>query len=289
MNYKQFLLLLFISGLWGGSFVFMKILTPVFGPILTSSLRLMFASIFLFVFYYFSKFKMKWKGNIKFYLIIGVLNSAIPFILYSFASLHIDASLSVVLNSTSPMFGALFGYLLLSNKLSKIQVVGLLVGSIGVIIVTSITLGDASIYVVLSILSCILAALLYGFSGSYIKKYTTDIDSISLTLGSLFFGSLVLLPFAFFFNFENTIEISHILLLIIFGIMGTSVPYLIYYKLIKDIGSMKALTVTYLMPVFGVMWAFIILNEVPKYNVYLGSIVILIGVYLVTYKPKKLV
>lgn len=289
MNYKQFLLLLFISGLWGGSFVFMKILTPIFGPILTSSLRLMFASLFLFIFYFSSKYKMKWKGNLKFYLIIGVLNSAIPFILYSFASLNIDASLSVVLNSTSPMFGALFGYLLLSNKLSKIQIIGLLVGSVGVIVVTSITFGDGSIYVVLSILSCILAALLYGFSGSYIKKYTKDIDSKSLTLGSLFFGSLVLLPFAFFFNFEKAIEFNHILLLITFGIMGTSVPYLIYYKLIKDIGSMKALTVTYLMPVFGVIWAFIILSEVPKYNVYIGSIIILMGVYLVTYKSKKIV
>ena len=98
-----------------------------------------------------------------------------------------------------------------------------------------------------------------------------------------------MLPFTIFSPVSGTVTFELIGMIIVFGVLCTAVAYLIYYYLLKEIGTVKALTVTYLMPVFGVMWAFIILNEVPKYNVYLGSIVILIGVYLVTYKPKKLV
>lgn len=289
MTTRQFLLLLFISSLWGSSFIFMKVLVPIFGPVLTSSLRLLFASVFLFIYYLYKNHKMQWKANLKVYLIIGALNSAIPFIFYAYAALHIDASLSVILNSTSPMFGALFGYLLLKNKLSILQMIGLLTGLVGVGIVTSITLFEGSTDIYLSIAACIGAALLYGFSGSWIKRNALHVDSKTLTLGTLLFGGLMLLPFSFFYEFSETIKIGHIGALIVFGIMCTSVPYLIYYKLIQDVGAMKALTVTYLMPVFGVIWALLYLGEVPGYNVYIGSVVILIGVFLVTYRKQKIV
>ena len=118
MSIKQFFMLLFISSLWGGSFIFMKMLSPIFGPILTSSFRLIAASLFLFVLFYFQKYKVHWKRDLKLFLIIGLGNSAVPFVLYAYAALYIPASLSVILNSTSPMFGAIFGFLLLGVRLS---------------------------------------------------------------------------------------------------------------------------------------------------------------------------
>ena len=109
MNKTQAALLVLISAIWGGSFIFMRVLSPIYGPVYTSSLRLLSASFFLYSYYLIKHIKVEWKSNIKWFLIIGLLNSAIPFTLYAFAALYLPANLSVILNSTSPMFGLLFG------------------------------------------------------------------------------------------------------------------------------------------------------------------------------------
>ena len=145
MTRKQVALLILISSLWGSSFIFMKVLSPVFGPILVSSLRLLGASLFLYIYMRLTKMKISFKRNILFFMTIGIINSAIPFVMYSFAALNIDASLSGTLNSSSPMFGAIFGYLLLGSKLKPKQIIGLIVGFIGVLVVSSASLESGSV------------------------------------------------------------------------------------------------------------------------------------------------
>ncbi len=287
MNLKQVTMLLLMSAIWGASFVFMKILVPIFGPFMTTSIRLLSATLFMYFYLLFSKFKMVWKGNVLLYIIIGVFNSAIPFALFSIAVIYIDASIEVVLNSTSPMFAALFAYILLKKRLSKVQLVGLITGIIGVAIVSSVSLSGASIQVILSILACLLAASLYGFSGVFIKKHASHIESKMMTMGSLLFAGLAVLPFSFSHGIVGDVTPSIIVLLLTFGVVGTAVTYLMYFALIKQVGATKALTVTYLMPSFGVLWAYLFVDEVPTLNIYIGTVVIFAGVYLTTKKTSK--
>lgn len=284
MTSKQITLLVLISSLWGASFIFMKILSPIFGPILVSSLRLLGAALFLFIYMVLSKMKIAFKGNILFFITIGLINSAIPFVMYSFASLNIDASLSGTLNSSSPMFGALFGYLLLKNKLEVKQIVGLVIGFIGVMVVSSASLGSGSTGVILSVLACLFAATCYGLAGTLIKKRIIKVDPTSLTFGALLFAGLFLLPFSFFYDITTTIQVNHILYMAFFAILCTAVPFIIYFQLIQDVGAVKALMVTYLMPLFTVLWSYIFLAESAGINVYIGLVVILIGVYLISRK-----
>lgn len=284
MSKKQILLLVFVSSLWGSSFIFMKVLSPILGPILVSAVRLLGAALFLFIYMKVTKRKIRFKGYILFYLLIGVVNSAIPFVLYAFASLHIHASLSGTLNSSSPMFGAIVGYIVLKNKLEIKQIIGLIIGFVGVMIVSRTSLEQGSTEVVLSVFACLLAALCYGIAGTFVKRRGADVDPTSLTLGSLFFAGVVLLPFAFSYDMTSTIGLNHILYLIFFAIMCTAVPFIIYYQLIKEVGAVRALTVTYLMPLFTVLWSYIFLNEEAGLNVYLGLIVILTGVFLISKK-----
>jgi len=287
MTRKQVALLILISSLWGSSFIFMKVLSPVFGPILVSSLRLLGASLFLYIYMRLTKMKISFKRNILFFMTIGIINSAIPFVMYSFAALNIDASLSGTLNSSSPMFGAIFGYLLLGSKLKPKQIIGLIVGFIGVLVVSSASLESGSVDIVLSVIACILAAACYGLAGTFVKRRTTVVDSSSLTLGSLFFAGIFLLPFSFFYDITSTIELNHIFYMIFFAIMCTAIPFIIYYQLIKEVGAVKALMVTYLMPLFTVLWSYIFLAEKAGINVYFGLIIILIGVYLISNKSFK--
>jgi len=282
MSLKHFLLLLLISAIWGGSFIFMKELSPVFGPILTASFRLLSASVFLFIIYYFQGYKINWKKNYKLFLILGIGNSAIPFSLYAYASLFISPSTSVILNSTAPMFGAIFGYLIVKESFSFKKIFGLVFGTIGVGVITSLTYVDGTLELYLAIISCIIAASFYGLSGVIAKRYASHIETKELTLGSITFAGIVLLPLVVFSPVTGTITFNLVLMIIVFGILCTAIAYLIYYYLLKEIGAVKALTVTYLMPAFGIFWSYIFYSEKLSYNTVLGLALISIGIFLVS-------
>ncbi len=286
MTKRQFLLLVLISALWGSSFIFMRVLAPLFGPIYTSSIRLLSASLFLFIVFRFTKERVSWKKDWKWLLIIGILNSSIPFTLYAFAALYLPANLSVILNSTAPMFGMIFSVMFLGDKFKLNKIIGLVLGTIGVIIISSVTFEKNSLMLYLSILACIFSASLYGLSGTLVKKYASEIDTRQLTLGSMFFAGLVVLPFGLFTQIDINIELYHIFMIVTFGVLCTATPYLIYYKLLKDIGPVKTLMTTYMMPVFGIVWAYIFLKEAVSVNIVFGLIVILGSIYLITKKVK---
>lgn len=284
MTLKQFLLLLLVSAIWGSSFIFMKVLVPVFGPALTASFRLLSGAGFLLIIFALTNYKINWKKNYVIFIIIGITNSAIPFFLYSFAAQYIPASINVILNSTAPMFGAIFSYFIVKEKLSYQKIIGLMLGTVGVGIITSFTFASGSMQLILSVLACITAALLYGLSGVITKKYASNIEAKELAAGSMFFAGISLLPLMFVFPIVGEVTILITLELIVFGILCTSIAYLIYYSLIKQIGVVKVLTVTYLMPAFGILWSFIFLNESISLSTILGLTVILGGIYLISKK-----
>ncbi len=293
MSLKQFLLLLIPSMLWGSSFIFFKVLSPLYGPLLTSTIRILFGSLFMYFFFVITKRKLTFFTNIKFLFIVGVLNSAVPFTLYAYAALYIPSSLSVIINSTSPMFGALLGVIILHEKLSLQKLLGLITGIVGVGIVSSFVFVEGDLLLYLSIIACLVAALMYGIAGVYVKKVDHDLDPYQLTFGSLTFAGvsmailyIILIPF----DINPVIDSSNILfdmtLLILFGLLCTSIPYIVYYQLIMEIGPVKALTVTYLMPVFGIVWSLIYGEEFRVMMVF-GLVVILSGIYVLS-KEKKL-
>ena len=294
MTVKQFLLLLIPSALWGSSFIFMHHLSPVFGPILTTTIRIIIGATFLVTLFAIQKYKIHWKRDYKLFMIIGISNSAVPFVLYSYAALYIPSSLSVIINSTSPMFGAVFGLLLLRDKISVMKVVGLLLGTVGVGFVSSEILATQSIELVLSIVACVTAALLYGLSGAIVKKHALHIEPRQLTAGSLTFAAIGMLITYSILSIagKNPEIVSENLLLdigliIAFGVLCTSIPYIVYYKLLQEVGPVKALMVTYLMPVFGLMWG-LIFGEVIKVLMIIGLFIILAGIYAISYKKKEL-
>lgn len=214
MSVKHFSLLLLISAIWGGSFIFMKELSPIFGPILTSSLRLLSASMFLFIIFYFQGYKINWKKNYKLFLILGIGNSAIPFSLYAYAALYISPSISVILNSTAPMFGAIFGYLIVKESFSYKKIIGLVFGTLGVGVITSLTFADGTLELYLSVIGCVVAAAFYGLSGVITKKYASHIEAKELTLGALTFAGIILLPFVVFSPITDTVTFSLILMVL---------------------------------------------------------------------------
>ena len=276
--------LIVLAAIWGGSFIFMRVLAPVLGPVITADLRVLIAGLALILYFRVIGFDLEWKTNWKHYLIIGVINSGIPFLLYAFAALHIPASYSVILNSTSPMFGVIFSAIWLSEKLTLKKVFGIILGVIGVSFVAKVGTVATDVFFFLSIAACLTAAICYALAGVYIKRFVKTAKPMGIAGASQLLAGLVLLPFVFFSPLRGEITTSVIFNVLGLALVCSAIAYLIYYKLMADVGPTKALTVTFLMPAFGMLWGYIFLSETITIPMILGCGLIILGTSLVVKK-----
>lgn len=282
MNVKQFLKLLLLSAIWGASFIFMRVISPVLGPVLTASMRTLIAGLFLWGLFTFLGYEIHWKKHYKHYIFIGIVNSSIPFFMYSFAALYLPASLSSIINAMAPMFGAVLAALFLIEPLNLKKVVGLILGVIGVAVVSSLNVSGGGSFYILSIVACVIAALCYGISSIYIKLKASHIKPKAIACASQVIAGLALLPFTYFFPVRGTIDVKIALMTIVFAIVCSVLAYLLYYQLLSEVGPTKTLTVTYLIPVFSILWGVILLGETLNITTIFGGLIIIVGTYLVT-------
>lgn len=283
MNTKQFLTLMLLGSVWGASFIFMRILAPVFGPFYTASFRILTAAITLFLYISFKRERLNWKADFKWFFLIGVFNTSIPFLLLSVAAMNIPANLSSIFNSTTPIFGLLFGALLINEKITVKKIIGLMLGTFGVFVISQGAM-NTSENLIIGLISCLGAASSYGLAGTLIQKYTKHIPSRHLTFGAMSVGGLLLLPFGLLSPMTGEITVEVILYLLFFGIVGTAMMFLLFYKLISEIGPLKAFTVTYITPLFGILWSALFLKESIYSSTILGLVVIFTGIYFITSK-----
>jgi len=273
--------LLLLAAIWGGSFVFLRALAPALGPILTADLRVLIAWAVLSLYLRAVGLDIQWRRFWKQYLIIGALNAALPFSLFAFAALHIPASYSAILNATSPLFGALFSALWMGEKIAAPKVLGLVLGIAGVALVTRLAPGERDSMVVWAMIACLLAAVCYGSVSVYTKKFAAAVKPTAISAGSQLMAGLLLLPFVPFAPAPGRITLLVTVNMILFAISCSAVAFLLYFRLIADIGPTKALTVTFLMPAFTMIWAAIFLGEGVTASMIFGCALILGGTGLV--------
>ena len=283
MSKKHTIMLVSLGAIWGASFMFMRILSPVFGPVLTASFRLLIGAVILISFskgFKLSRVFTHW----KMFLMLGAVSLGIPYFLFSLAALYIPSGLSAVLNSTSPMFSFLFSIFLFSERICIRKIIGLVLGTSGVFIISMDAVSVSQEGAIIGILACVVAAFLYAVTGVIIKTTAKDIDSRTLAVGNQLFGGLLLLPFVFIYPITGEVTLNIILLLIIFGALGSGLASMMYYKLMVEVGPLKTLTVTYLLPIFGVFWGYVILGELLSTEFLIGGVLIILGTILITRK-----
>jgi drug/metabolite transporter (DMT)-like permease len=282
MNLVQALLLLLLSAIWGGSFMFMRYLSPIFGPLLTADGRMLLAGIFLVLYLVATGYRIDWKKDWRRLVVIGLANSGLPFILFSFAALYVPASIESVLNALSPMFGAVFSAIWLGERLDARTLAGLLLGAVGVAAIVGLGSLPPSPLLVPAILACVLATACYGLAGVYIKKRGSGLAPKAMAAGSQLSAGLIVLPLAAAFPPAAQPSSTALLALLAFALLCSALAYLIYYKLISEIGPTKALTVTFLIPVFGSLWGCLILGESIGPATLGGALLVLAGTALVS-------
>jgi drug/metabolite transporter (DMT)-like permease len=283
--------LLALAAIWGGSFIFMRVLAPVLGPVVTADLRVLIAGIALLLFFMVIKFNPQWRRFWKEYLLIGAVNSAIPFYLFSFAALHIPASLSVILNSTAPLFGAIFSAIWLGERITIGKGFGFVLGITGVFLVAYKGSVNTDPMFVWAVSACIGATVCYGFVTTYIKRFCAEIAPMGIAGCSQFMAGVVLAPAILFSPVRGTITLTVAAGVLVFALLCSAVAYLLYYRLIADVGPTKTLTVTFLMPVFGMMWGSLFLHESISAAMIIGAAMVISGTGLVLLirKPRPVV
>jgi drug/metabolite transporter (DMT)-like permease len=278
--------LLLLAAIWGASFLFMRILAPVLGPLWTAQMRVAIASGVMLLFMFAARRSMQFQANWRHYLVVGVFNSALPFALFSYAALILPAGYSAIVNSTSPLWGALIGVAALGDKLTARKVGGLLLGILGVAFLVRLGPAQLSRDVVLAVLACAVAAFCYGLAAAYSKKKAVGIAPLLMATGSQLAAALVLLPALPLSPLRGELTPFIIGIAGALALLCSAVAYLLYFQLLANVGPSKALTVTFLIPLFALLWGTLFLHEVVTSSMLIGCALVAMAMWLVVFQKK---
>ncbi|HEY5800733.1 MAG TPA: DMT family transporter [Burkholderiaceae bacterium] len=286
MRTADTLRLLFLASLWGASFLFMRILSPVLGALWTTEFRVALAALALVGYLAFIRRSLLIGENWRHYLVIGIFNSAVPFPLFAFAALSIPAGYSAIMNATTPLWGALLAVAVFGERLTLRKLAGLLLGIVGVAFLVRLGPAELTFDTVLAVGACLSAALCYAIAGTYSKKKSGAVPAPLMATGSQLAAALLLLPFAAATPIKGPVTPLIIMVAAALALLCTALAYLLYFRLITDIGATKAMTVTFLIPMFAILWGFLLLHEPITLSMLGGCALVIAAMYLVVFQKK---
>ncbi|KAB2826057.1 DMT family transporter [Aliivibrio finisterrensis] len=282
-----------LAALWGGSFLFVRIAANPLGPAVLIETRVAFAALTLLVVSLFLKKSLHFMSNIKHFLILGLFNSALPFLLFAYSAQILNVSTLAILNSTAPIWGAIIGAVWTRTWLTKEVVFGLVLGMIGVSVLVgweAINVGDEAI---IPMIAALMGAFSYGVATNYAKN-APSVEPFNNAHGSMWASVILVLPLVPFMPVREVVSVDIVFAVFALGAVCTGLAYLLYFRLIKELGASSALTVTFIIPVFGILWGYLFLGETVGINAIIGTVLVVIGTMFVTgfytkLLPRKLV
>jgi len=273
--------LLLLAALWGASFLFIRIAAPVLGPITLIAARVTLAGLVLLLYALATHRELAIRRYWREYLVIGAINSALPFVLISTASLRLPASLAAILNATTPLFGAVFAYLWLDEPLTRRKIGGLVLGFGGVAVLAGWGPLAPTRAVMLSACASLLGAASYGLASVYTKAKASGAPLFGMATVSQLAAAVLLLPITPFAPPYSQPTAGIILAVSVLAVFCTALAYLLYFRLVLDVGPLRAITVTFLVPIFATVWGALFLKESVTASMILGCALILGGTALI--------
>jgi drug/metabolite transporter (DMT)-like permease len=286
MRSADLIRLLSLAAIWGASFLFMRVVAPVLGALWTAEIRVALAGLTMLLFMLTTRRAMQFRSNWKQYLVVGGLNSALPFALFAFAALSLPAGYSAILNATSPLWGALVATLALGEKLTPRKTAGLVIGIVGVTFLVRLGPAQFTSQTLIAVLAGAAAAFCYSVAAAYSKKKSSHIAAPLMATGSQLGAMLVLLPFLPLSPVRGEITPFIVVCACALALLCTAVGYFIYFRLIADLGPTKALTVTFLIPLFALLWGALFLNETVSLNTLIGCAMVVLATWLVAFQGR---
>ena len=276
--------LIALAALWGGSFLFMRVAAQDFGAIPLVEARLALGALVLLPFL--------WQSRAHFtpalwLRIAGIaaVNSVIPFALFAWGAERAPAGIGAITNAMTVMFTSLVAYLMYGERIGPRQFIGLVAGFVGVAILASGRTGGQAVWP--AALAGAAASLCYGLGINFVRRYLTGLPASAVAAANLLCGGVLLAPLALWTWPDHAIAAKAWGSAVLLGVLCTGIAFVLYYRLIGRIGAARASTVTYLIPLFGVIWAWLILSEPLTLTMGLAGALILAGVALSQQRVKK--
>jgi drug/metabolite transporter (DMT)-like permease len=298
MNPVNVFQLLILAALWGASFLFIRVGVSDFGVAPLMALRVGIGALFLLIVLVARRplresattLRTRWLPL----LVVGVLNSAAPFCLFAYSEITLSAGVTSVINATTPLFGALVAFLWLKDRLTALRSLGLIIGFAGVLMLVWDQIaapsgsGASPATTALAAAAALGATLLYGIAASYTKKHLTGVDALTVATGTMIGAALVLLPLAVASWPAAAPSVKSWGSVIALGVACTGIAYMLFFHLIAVAGPARAITVTFVIPIFGILWGALFLSERVSVGMLEGCAVILVGTALATGVIKRI-
>ncbi|WP_166359871.1 DMT family transporter [Pseudomonas akapageensis] len=286
--------MLLLAAIWGASFLFMRIIAPVLGAMPTAFFRVSIAAVGLLVILAVMRIDWNFHGKFKTALVLGMINSGIPAALYSVAAQVLPAGYSAIFNATTPLMGVLIGGLFFREPMTLNKLIGIFLGLFGVAVLSGAGPVAFDLALLQGALACLGATTCYGFAGFLARRWLDQrggLDSRLSALGSMLGATLLLLPL---FGYSVLTQPpaswggwSVWLSLLGLGLVCTALAYILYFRLLSEIGPVKSMTVTFMIPPFGVLWGAWLLDEPLSMGHLYGGLMIAVALWLVL-KPAKI-
>jgi len=272
--------LLVLAAVWGGSFLFMRIAVPEFGPAALMELRVGLAALVLLPVALargrLAVLARHWPAI----LLVGAFNAAVPFLLYAYAAQSLGAGFLSVANASAPVWGAVIGWAWLKDRLPAMRLVGLAFGMVGIVVLVWDKLDFSDGGTGPAVLAAVCAPVFYGIAANATKRYLSGVDALANATGSMLAASLLLLPLAVWQWPAQPVSVQAWTATVLLAVLCTGAAYVLFFRLIASVGPTGAVSVTFLVPVFGVLWGMVFLDETVTLRMLAGAGTILAGTAL---------
>ena len=292
MTQRDLITFISLAFMWSLSFIFYRIGVPEFGSVGFASLRVVLAGLTMLLFVLFNpKNREGILKHWKMLAVVGLFSTAIPFTLFGFAAKSVNAGVLSVLNASVPMMSGVIASMFFKDRLSRKQLLGLAIGIFGVVILMSETfmglfapstadnapLGSQLLPMGLALFACIG----YAAGANLTRNYLSHVSPIAITAGSLIIASVVMLPVSIYaFPYGQSISLKAWFSILCIGVISTAIALIFMNQLIKNIGPVRATSITLVIPIFAIIFGYILLDESLDVFAIVGSMVILFGTYL---------
>jgi drug/metabolite transporter (DMT)-like permease len=267
--------LLVLGAIWGAAFMFMRVAAPEFGPMPLVELRLALGALFLLPFLL--KERRHFTGAVWLRVaLVGTVNAAIPFALFAWAAERAPAGIGAICNSTTAMFAALVAVFFFGEKLQGRRMIGLVIGFAGVVVLASGKTEGGS--VLAAAIAGTVAAAFYGVGVNLARRYLPGLPPSAVACANLLTAGVLCAPFAAATWPSAPASLTAWGAVLGLGILCTGIAFAMYYRLVYRVGAPRAATVAYLIPLFGVFWAWLLLDEAITATMAIACVLILAGV-----------
>ncbi len=281
MKHRDAFLLLLLGAIWGASYLFMRLAAPVLGPAVLMAARVSIAAIALLIYGAAIANLPDWRTHWRKFFMLGLFNNAIPFTLIGVAVIYLNASIAAILNATTPFFTAIVATLWLGEAFGLRRLIGIVLGIAGVTILVGWSPLPLNVQTLMAAGAALLAAFSYGVATVYARDRFVGVQPLHTAIGQLTGSMLLLVPLAAIQLPGATLTLPIALAVLTLALLCTAFAYLLFFELIASAGATQAASVTFLVPMFSVLWGVLLLGEPLSAGMLVGLAVILTSVWLV--------